>query len=448
MTRRANIYKRGGLAATIEETSEGYVRFAYNKEWQTKQKDWLSLTLPFSHHQQPTQTRSLPPFFDGLIPEGWLLTVAQRLRPDLGKDRFGLMLASCGDAVGDVSVVSDDQAVPAFREEVSPISSDRRKNGTGRCLVCARELSDGKHYHPSCAQTLFGTHDASLPFSQEQFEEIAAANIRARLIVAGAQRKISTSLARDAQQDCGRITLVGAGNEGLFIVKPEHPEAPTFPANEHLAMSLARATGLPTAEFGLMIGPDSKFAYVTRRFDRVWGGLSKQVTKRAMEDFGQLFDRVRDNDKYKGSYEQIGRFLREQSPRALVDCAHFFDQVFLAYLIGNNDFHVRNLSVFVEGNRPTLTPVYDFTITQLIDSEPEVDSTLSVNGKKAKLTREDWIAFGEKLGLVPKAVAAKLARFEKLMPAFAEVIRNSFLPAVDQKRLIIFMQGRMGRVLT
>ena len=449
MTRHANIFKRGKLIATIAETGEGFVQFSYDNLWRTTESDSLSLTLPYAQHLQPTRQKSLPPFLDGLIPEGWLLTVAQRLQPDLAKDRFALLLATCGDAVGDVSVATE----PSIKElslpgaAAIPAAKERGANTTGRCLVCAGELGNGAHYHPKCAHDLFGTQDATLPFSQDEFEELARANINARLIVPGAQRKISTSLTRDAKGETGRLTIVGAGKDGLFIVKPQHPEAPTFPANEHLAMSLARTAGLPTAVFGLMVGPDGKFAYVTRRFDRVWTSKHNGITKLAMEDFGQLFNRIRDNDKYKGSYEQIGKFIRDHSPQALSNCAQLFDQVFLAYLIGNNDFHVRNISVFVESNKPLLTPVYDFTITQLIDKEPEIDTTLSVNGKKAKLKKEDWIAFGEKLGFAPKAVETKLQRIEKLMPNFNLVIKNSFLPDEQKLQLCAFMNSRMARVL-
>jgi serine/threonine-protein kinase HipA len=44
------------------------------------------------------------PFFDGLIPEGWLLDVAEKSWKLNSRDRMGLLLACCKDCIGAVSV--------------------------------------------------------------------------------------------------------------------------------------------------------------------------------------------------------------------------------------------------------------------------------------------------------------------------------------------------------
>ena len=46
------------------------------------------------------------PFFDGLIPEGWLLGVVSKNWKINQNDRFGLLLAACRDCIGDVSIRS------------------------------------------------------------------------------------------------------------------------------------------------------------------------------------------------------------------------------------------------------------------------------------------------------------------------------------------------------
>jgi serine/threonine-protein kinase HipA len=64
--------------------------------------DTISLTLPLK--EQPYTSKILFPFFDGLIPEGWLLNIAQnnwKLNP---RDRMGLLMACCKDCIGAVSV--------------------------------------------------------------------------------------------------------------------------------------------------------------------------------------------------------------------------------------------------------------------------------------------------------------------------------------------------------
>ena len=62
----------------------------------------VSLTLPL--RQEPYETTILFPFFDGLIPEGWLLGVVSRNWKINQKDRFGLLLSACRDCIGDVCI--------------------------------------------------------------------------------------------------------------------------------------------------------------------------------------------------------------------------------------------------------------------------------------------------------------------------------------------------------
>jgi serine/threonine-protein kinase HipA len=60
------------------------------------------MTLPLQ--QKAFHNSILFPFFDGLIPEGWLLDIAEsnwKLNP---RDRMGLLLACCKDCIGAVSV--------------------------------------------------------------------------------------------------------------------------------------------------------------------------------------------------------------------------------------------------------------------------------------------------------------------------------------------------------
>jgi serine/threonine-protein kinase HipA len=44
------------------------------------------------------------PFFDGLIPEGWLLNIAVRTWKLDQRDRMGLLLTVCRDPIGAVRV--------------------------------------------------------------------------------------------------------------------------------------------------------------------------------------------------------------------------------------------------------------------------------------------------------------------------------------------------------
>ena len=49
------------------------------------------------------------PFFDGLIPEGWLLDIAEQSWKISSRDRMALLLACCKDCIGDVSVIAIEE---------------------------------------------------------------------------------------------------------------------------------------------------------------------------------------------------------------------------------------------------------------------------------------------------------------------------------------------------
>ncbi len=100
--RKAEVYIQNCCAGRIAETDEGYT-FSYSAEYLAKPEAiGVSLTLPL----RDTEYRStvLFPFFDGLIPEGWLLQVVSRNWKIDPNDRFGLLLVACKDCIGDVSI--------------------------------------------------------------------------------------------------------------------------------------------------------------------------------------------------------------------------------------------------------------------------------------------------------------------------------------------------------
>lgn len=100
--RTAYVYVRNIYAGILAETDEGY-SFTYDTEYLAKDTaSAVSLTLPLREGSYTSKT--LFSFFDGLIPEGWLLGVVSRNWKIDYKDRFGLLLVACKDAIGNVSI--------------------------------------------------------------------------------------------------------------------------------------------------------------------------------------------------------------------------------------------------------------------------------------------------------------------------------------------------------
>ena len=101
--KRAEVYYKNNLAGLLAETDAGY-EFCYIKDYlESKNAKPVSLTLPLT--DKPYHSNVLFPFFDGLIPEGWLLDVALRNTDISYLDRMSLLLLCCKDCIGAVSVV-------------------------------------------------------------------------------------------------------------------------------------------------------------------------------------------------------------------------------------------------------------------------------------------------------------------------------------------------------
>lgn len=100
--RQAEVHMHDQVAGLLKQDEQGYT-FAYTPDylaWAAAEP--VSLTLPL--RKQPYVERVLFPFFDGLIPEGWLLDVAERNWKLNVRDRMGLLLACCRDCIGAVSI--------------------------------------------------------------------------------------------------------------------------------------------------------------------------------------------------------------------------------------------------------------------------------------------------------------------------------------------------------
>ena len=105
MNRAGKVYIQNIYAGRIYETDDGY-GFLYDEAYLKNENALpVSLTMPLSSDE--FKSKVLFPFFDGLIPEGWLLDVVERNWKIDGNDRFGLMLAACRDCIGDVWIEAE-----------------------------------------------------------------------------------------------------------------------------------------------------------------------------------------------------------------------------------------------------------------------------------------------------------------------------------------------------
>ncbi|MGB5384200.1 MAG: HipA N-terminal domain-containing protein [Lutimonas sp.] len=101
--RQGEIWVNKHLAGILTEDEEGY-HFTYTEDYlESSNAISVSLTLPLQ--KEAFHADFLFPFFDGLIPEGWLLDIAQKNWKLHPRDRMGLLLATCKDCIGNISVL-------------------------------------------------------------------------------------------------------------------------------------------------------------------------------------------------------------------------------------------------------------------------------------------------------------------------------------------------------
>jgi HipA-like protein len=103
MSNRTGAVKLAGdFVGTIEEV-DSETKFTYSPDWlHRRDAKPISLTLPL--RAEPYVTKGLHPFFENLLPEGWLLDVSSKALKISKNDEFGMLLATCADCVGAVEI--------------------------------------------------------------------------------------------------------------------------------------------------------------------------------------------------------------------------------------------------------------------------------------------------------------------------------------------------------
>ncbi len=90
------------MAGTLIEDENGF-HFQYDPSYlKSKKAEPISLTLPLTN--VAFESKTMLPFFDGLIPEGWLLDIAQKNWKLNPRDRMEILLKACQDCIGAVSI--------------------------------------------------------------------------------------------------------------------------------------------------------------------------------------------------------------------------------------------------------------------------------------------------------------------------------------------------------
>jgi len=288
-----------------------------------------------------------------------------------------------------------------------------------RCICCYKPLSEGEHLiHSRCCKRFFGTPTLPiLDYSSSQMDELALKIIKAQTTLTGVQPKLSLHL--DRHEGAERLTIVGLW--GDFILKPQSQRFRQLPENEDLTMHLAESARISVVPHSLIPLADGSLAYITRRIDR-----SADGSKVDMEDLCQLTLHPTEY-KYKGSYEQVGKAIGQYSVIPNLDLTNYMQLLLFCFVTGNNDMHLKNFSLYRPTNEMKLTPAYDLLNVAAINPADHEEMALTLNGKKARLTLDDFIQTGERFGIEAKVTSKLANHLCSLLPKWKTMIDNSFL---------------------
>ncbi|KAB2881286.1 HipA domain-containing protein [bacterium] len=310
-----------------------------------------------------------------------------------------------------------------------------------RCLYCYLPLAEQKQdFHARCSKKIFGQQQAPmLPYHEDKMEELATQVIKRQMTVTGVQPKLSLHLASGENKNGPkRFTIVGLW--GGYILKPPTPHYPQLPEVEDLTMHLADIAKIDAVPHSLIRLQSGNLAYITKRIDR------DNQEKIPMEDMCQLTERLTEN-KYLGSYEQIAKVIQKFSSNPGLDVVNFFEQVLFSFLTGNADMHLKNFSLIKRaGIGHGLSPAYDMVATALVNPADDEDMALSLNGKKKKIRRSDFIAAFDTLNLDEKQQENIFAKMKKVKPQWMAFIDISFLNNKFKADYKVLIENRFSRL--
>ena len=313
------------------------------------------------------------------------------------------------------------------------------KTKQNNCLFCYDLMENGEtDYHEKCCRKFFGTATSpQIPFDLSDIQELAIQVLGKSISVTGVQPKISLESQRSNKKGM-RFTIIGMW--GNYILKQPIEEYPEMPEIEDLTMHLAVLLKIKTAEHAMVRLKSGEIAYLTKRFDRTKNG------KLPLEDMAQLTSTLTEN-KYRGSMEKIGKIIKQYSSYPGVDLITFYELTLFSFITGNADMHLKNFSLLTnQENEIMLSPAYDLLSTKLLIRDDTEELALSINGKKSRLKKSDFISFAGQLGINDASIRNIHKKFQAKEGALHEFIDKSFLSPTMKREFKKLVSSRMERI--
>lgn len=319
------VYYNDLFAGELRQEPGGRCVFTYDPAYLEGKHPAIAFTLP-PRAAPYTSEQGLHPFFDNLVAEGWLRNAQARALKVNPSDRFALLLAFGHDCAGAVSIIdpaplAEPSIDVADPMTVAALTSRASLSGVQPKLLAVKE---GRRYRPA--------------------------------------RRDETS---------------------TFIAKLPSGALRDIVQNEYLTTIACRAL-LPDDEIvepviTTLAGLEER-ALVVPRFDRLRSGA-----KRHFEEFNQLLGKQSGDDKYEASYDDMAAFILQTPGCTPVDAWRLCRRIFVCFLTGNTDAHLKNFAMFHTRDGLRLTPAYDLVSAALY---PEYRTWALAIGNAASLPLE------------------------------------------------------------
>lgn len=331
-----------------------------------------------------------------------------------------------------------------------------------KCKITLDEIKGDDKYNGYSAQglkSLFGNTQTEtiLRFTRTQFIQDKPGKQKG-LSISGYQPKLSVRLEDNI--------LDVTEKDGQYILKPSPEAYPYLAENEHATMKVMSSVGMNTPPFGLVLfkseeGMENELVFIIKRYDRAENGLKIHQE--------QLDGAMGIDDKYGNiggvqtvSYERVAKFLIENIDKSLAFKKHVFLMVVFAYVLGNNDLHLKNFGIIMlEDGRKQIAPVYDFinvapytttfescflALPLLEMEEHEKDLAPGFNTQHGCYIGYDFIQFGIGIGLSEKLAIKCLSEVSAKKEIIQNIYTNSFMNENDTAKAIECVASRMNKI--
>ena len=371
------VFKSETFVGHLKRTDEGVDLVFDSDFFNRNQNKLLTYRTKISSSKLSYRGYNLPPFFAGLLPEGLRLKALVSELKTSEDDLFS-MLAAIGDKViGDIFIYSGQKDLSTF------------------------EILDSSqiNFYEVFLKSIHGLSELS---ASDSFS--------------GVQEKLSASMLS--------FPLRTADKNRSYILKLNPKDKSNLTYNEYYTLQLAKKCGLSVNKAKLVFDKEQNAGLLVERFDRL------NNLKIHQEDACQFLDRY-PADKYRLSMQEIADGLKLISTAPLIEILDLVKLYLFNYLVGNGDFHAKNISVHTQPkvNRTLLTPAYDLICTLIYGDQ---SMALKLDGRDSNFKRKYFVEFAKRNG-IPETLMIR--EIDNILNAFQKNYELLFeIPDLTEKQ--------------